>query len=79
MRKAQRDITGRFLDELVFLLDEERETRGCPRRPELVAAMGELRAQAFEEGASRRTVALIQAAEVMIASHPVQVGSVATH
>ncbi len=78
MRKAQRNITGHFLDELVPLFDEERETRACPRRPELVAAMGELRVQAFEEGASRRTVDLIRAAEVMVASHPVQVGSVAT-
>jgi len=79
MRQAQRAITGRFLDELVFLLDEERETRGCSRRPELAAAVGELRVQAVDEGARRRTVDLIHAAKVMSALHAMPVGPGAPH
>ena len=79
MRSSERDITRRFLDELIRLLDEERETRERPRRPELAAAIGNLRIAAFDNGASERTVGLIQAAEVMVALHAMPVGPGAPH
>jgi len=79
MQKSERDITSRFLDELILLLDEERETRECPLRPELAAAIGDLRIEACLVGASDRTVSLIQAAEVMVALHAMPTGPGAPH
>lgn len=79
MRKAQRAITCRFLDDLILLLDEERETRECTRRPELAAAMGTLRQEACDGGASERTVGLIEAAEVMVALHAMPIGPGSPH
>ena len=78
MRKAQQVITYRYLDDLILLLDEERETRDCAQRPEL-AAMGSLRKEAFDGGATERTVGLIAAAEVMVALHALPVGPGASH
>ena len=75
MRSLQRAVSCRYLDELILLLDEERETRDCPRRPELAFAMNILRQEAFYAGASERTVGLIHAAEVFIALHGMPIRS----
>ncbi len=75
MRVMQRVITCRYLDELIALLDEERETRACSRRPALASALDTLRKEAFHGGASDRTVGLIQAAEVVLALRERPVGS----
>ena len=75
MRSVQRAVTCRYLDELIALLNEERETRGCARRPELAFSMRALRDEAFRGGASDRTVGLIHAAEVVLALHEMPMGS----
>ena len=75
MRTAQRAVTCRCLDDLIALLDEERETRDCIPRPELAFSMGVLRDEAFRGGASERTVGLIQAVEIVLALHERSIGS----
>jgi hypothetical protein len=75
MRNAQRVVTCRYLDELIALLDEERETRGSARRPELAFSMSVLRDEAYRGGASERTICLIRAAEVVLALHEMPAGS----
>lgn len=79
MRQAQREITGRFSDERILLLDEERETRDCTRRPEPAAALGILRDEAVDGGASKRTVGLIQAAGTMVARQAMPIGPNVAH
>ena len=75
MRSEKRAITCRYLDELIILLDEERETRNCSQRLELASAMNTLRREAFRGGASEHTVSLIHAAEVFLALHRMPIGS----
>jgi len=75
MGQAERTISARCLDDLIVLLDRERETRHLVQRTELEIALIVLRNKASNGGASQRTVSLIQAVQVMLALHAMPVGS----
>lgn len=55
-----------YLDALIELLDEEADTRDCPRRPQLIGAMRDLEWQAVLSGASALTVSMIHASKTML-------------
>ncbi|MCJ2131010.1 hypothetical protein [Methylobacterium sp. E-045] len=74
MEQAQRTASGRYLDELIALLDEERDTRHRAQRTELEIALIALRDKAASGGASERTVGLINTVQVMLALHAMPVG-----
>ena len=74
MGQAERTVSGRYLDDLITLLDEERNTRHRAQRTELELALMALRDQASSGGASQRTVGLITAVQVILALHAMPVG-----
>lgn len=74
MGQAERTVSGRYLDDLIALLDEERDTRHRTQRTERELALIALRDKASSGGASERTVGLIHAVQVMLALHSMTVG-----
>ncbi|MCJ2079721.1 hypothetical protein [Methylobacterium sp. J-090] len=74
MELAERTVSGRYLDDLIALLDKERDTRHRAQRTELELALIALRDKASSGGASERTVGLICAVQVMLALHAMPVG-----
>ncbi|MCJ2039772.1 hypothetical protein MKK64_00400 [Methylobacterium sp. E-025] len=74
MEKAQRTASGRYLDDLIALLDQERDTRHRAQRTELELALIALRDKASSGGASERTVGLIRAVQVMLALQAMPIG-----
>ncbi|APX85918.1 hypothetical protein BV511_15135 [Methylorubrum extorquens] len=77
MGQAERTVSGRYLDDLIALLDQERDTRRRAQRTELELALIALRDKASSGGASERTVGLIHTVQVMLAlrAMPVCVGA----
>lgn len=75
MRRAERTASGRYLGDLIVLLDRERETRDGTQRAELEIALSLLRDRASRGGASERTVGLIRAVQVVLALHAMPAGS----
>lgn len=74
MEKAQRTVSGRYLDDLIALLDQERDTRHRAQRTELELSLIALRDKASSGRASKRTVDLICAVQVMLALQAMPVG-----